>query len=209
MIPTHSSSSSTPRSSDADITNIVIEKKLSDNRLSEFPLYYRFGAVFQTKEYPIKEICKGFSVERIYASVDNDPHKVWKDEHTGIWNFVKGTEIRVLVKMETPKDRWSVALVDYVPAGAEIIIPEVITNLEVTNQSKQIWYHKQHWYDAKHMRANRVEAYQFRISKGEYELSYTMKAVYTGIYFVPPAKAEEIYQSKVFGYSKVEQVVIL
>jgi hypothetical protein len=105
-----------------------------------------------------------------------DSQKVYLNEGERTWHFKLGTEIRVLVKMVAVKDRfhvfflenpliqsfinifsrYSVVLVDYIPAGTQIILPEVVPQIEINGGGQ----HTKFWYDSKHLLGNRVEAHQ-------------------------------------------------
>jgi uncharacterized protein YfaS (alpha-2-macroglobulin family) len=125
--------------------------------------------------------------------------------------------------MVAESQRTHVALIDPLPAGLEIINPELATseNLPPENtppdpQSQptfegdvafgQWWYPT--WFDHQNMRDDRAESFATYLAAGTYDYSYVARATTPGSFVAPPARAEEMYAPETFGRGSTDAVVI-
>ncbi|HEY9776949.1 MAG TPA: alpha-2-macroglobulin family protein [Planktothrix sp.] len=84
-------------------------------------LYYRVGLDYARADLMVAERDQGFHVTRTYEAMDKSTD-VLKDP-SGTWHFKLGADIKVKVKFTCSSERYHVALVDPLPAGAEPMNP--------------------------------------------------------------------------------------
>jgi uncharacterized protein YfaS (alpha-2-macroglobulin family) len=172
-------------------------------------LYYRLGLRYAPTDLTLDPADHGFTVERIYESVD-DPGDVRRDED-GVWHIRAGARVRVKLTMAAPSRRVHVALVDPLPAGLEILNPELAVTAELPldpsrSQGKRRWLGS--WYQHQNLRDERAEAFTSYLWAGVYEYSYMARATTPGAFVAPPAKAEEMYAPETFGRTGTDWVVV-
>ena len=172
-------------------------------------LYYRLGLRYAPTDLTLDPADHGFTVERIYEAVD-DPEDVSRDED-GVWHIRAGARVRVKLTMAAPSRRVHVALVDPLPAGLEILNPELAVTAElpenpISSQGKRRWLGS--WYQHQNLRDERAEAFTSYLWAGVYEYSYMARATTPGAFVAPPAKAEEMYAPETFGRTGTDWVVI-
>ncbi len=171
-------------------------------------LYYRLGLRYAPQDLSLAPADHGFAVERVYEAVD-DPADVRRDED-GAWHIRAGARVRVRITMAAPSRRVHVALVDPLPAGLEILNPElaVTGNLpQDPDQNRRRWWWGS-WYQHQNLRDERAEAFTSYLWAGVYEYSYMARATTPGAFVAPPAKAEEMYAPETFGRSGTDRVVV-
>ena len=172
-------------------------------------LYYRLGLRYAPTDLTLDPADHGFTVERIYEAVD-DPEDVSRDED-GVWHIRAGARVRVKLTMAAPSRRVHVALVDPLPAGLEILNPELAVTAELPldpsrSQGKRRWLGS--WYQHQNLRDERAEAFTSYLWAGVYEYSYMARATTPGAFVAPPAKAEEMYAPETFGRTGTDWVVV-
>jgi len=151
----------------------------------------------------------GFVVQRTYEAVD-DPNDVWLDED-GQWHVKAGTRVKVKLNMIADNRRYHVALVDPLPAGLEIINPNLAVSEslpESPSEEGTFFYWWNRWYQHQNMRDSRVEVFTSLLWDGVYEYSYIARATMPGTFIVPPTKAEEMYSPEVFGRGQSDIVIV-
>jgi len=184
--------------------NLVISKE-GDGRL-----YYRLGLRYAPTDLGLDPLDMGFVVQRTYEAVD-DPADVRRDE-AGVWRIKAGARVRVRLTMVAVNRRYHVALVDRLPAGLEIINPDLAVSESVpsdpnaTNTGYRWWWWP--WYDHQNLRDAGAEAFTAYLRDGVYNYSYVARATTPGEFVVPPAKAEEMYAPEVFGRSASDKVIV-
>ena len=151
----------------------------------------------------------GFVVQRSYEGLDN-PEDVTQDSD-GVWHIKAGSKVRVKITMVADNRRYHVALVDPVPAGLEIINPDLGASENIPRDPtvpdfRYIWWGP--WYEHQNMRDHRVEAFATLLWDGVYEYTYVLRATTPGTFVAPPAKAEEMYSPEVFGRSGSDWVIV-
>jgi uncharacterized protein YfaS (alpha-2-macroglobulin family) len=120
--------------------------------------------------------------------------------------------VRIRLTMVAVNRRYHVALVDRLPAGLEIINPDLAVAESVpsdpTDNSKVGWWWWSTWYNHQNLRDAGAEAFATYLWDGVYDYTYVARATTAGTYVVPPAHAEEMYSPEVFGRSGSETVVV-
>jgi uncharacterized protein YfaS (alpha-2-macroglobulin family) len=175
-------------------------------------LYYRIGMKYAPKNLKLAPADYGFTVLRTYEAVDNKDDV--KQNADGSWTIKSGARVRVRLTMVASSRRYHVALVDNLPAGLEILNPELATTevipgdtggntgvLEYGSRSFGYgnWYWRQYWFEHQNFRDERAEAFASLLWEGVYNYSYVTRATTPGQFVVPPAKAEEMYHPETFG----------
>ncbi|MEO6390452.1 MAG: DUF6049 family protein [Pyrinomonadaceae bacterium] len=188
-------------------TNLTIAKE------GEGRLYYRIGTRYAPKSLNLAAADYGFKVERVYEAVDN-VSDVRRDAD-GTWVIKAGSRVRVRLKMSNPSRRYHVALVDPLPAGLEVLNPELATTEKLpdghddNNRNDDYnWYWRRIWFEHQNLRDDRVEAFTYNLWEGEHVYTYFARATTLGVFIVPPTKAEEMYAPETFGRGASDKVRI-
>ena len=177
-------------------------------------LYYRLGLKYAPTDLNLDPLDMGFVVTRTYEAVD-DPEDVWQDAD-GTWHIKAGARVRVSLKMVADSRRYHVAIVDPLPAGLEIVNPDlaVSSTSDVVDQNSDPferiygWWWWGPWYQHENLRDERAEAFTSLLWDGVYDYAYIARATTPGTFIAPPAKAEEMYSPEVFGRSGSDWVVV-
>jgi alpha-2-macroglobulin len=171
-------------------------------------LYYRLGLRYAPTDLSLDALDMGFVVQRTYEAVD-DPEDVTRDDD-GVWHIKAGARVRVKVKMVADNRRYHVALVDPLPAGLEIVNPELaVTGSGTPGEPEPFgygWWWR--WFEHQNLRDERAEAFTTLLWEGVYDYSYLARATTPGTFVAPPARAEEMYSPEVFGRSASDWVVV-
>lgn len=174
--------------------NLILDKQ-GDGRL-----YYRIGLKYAPKNLNLAAADYGFEVTRKYEAIDN-PADV-KQNTDGSWTIRAGARVRVKVQMANTANRYHVALVDFLPAGFEIINSELANTGKIADEKLTFW----NWFEHQNLRDNRAEAFRSYLYSGVWEYKYVVRATTLGNFVAPPAKAEEMYSPETFGRSKTDFV---
>jgi alpha-2-macroglobulin len=180
--------------------NLVLDKQGNGR------LYYRIGMKYAPKNLKSVAADYGFSVSRTYEAID-DPADV-KQNADGSWTIKSGSRVRVRLQMIAPARRYHVALVDNLPAGVEIINPDLAVSKSTEVTDSKEFQGSSRWFDHQNLRDNRTEAFTSLLWEGNWNYSYIARATTPGIFVVPPAKAEEMYSPETFGRSKSDAIII-
>ncbi len=183
--------------------NIILSKEGAGR------LYYRLGLRYAPTDLQLDPLEMGFVVQRIYEAVD-DPNDVWIDQD-GFWHIKAGARVKVKLTMVADNRRYHVALVDPLPAGLEIINPNLAVSEslpETPSQSRPFFFWWNQWYQHQNLRDSRVEVFTSLLWDGVYEYTYFARATMPGTFIVPPAKAEEMYSPEVFGRGQSDIVIV-
>jgi alpha-2-macroglobulin len=181
-------------------------------------LYYRIGMKYAPRNLKLEPADYGFAVTRQYEAVDN-PDDVKRDAD-GTWVVKAGARVRVRLQMVATSRRYHVALVDQLPAGLEILNPELATteaipedskpNTSVTEMGSQSWgynwWWSRYWFEHQNFRDERAEAFASLLWEGVYNYSFVTRATTPGVFVAPPAKAEEMYAPETFGRTGTDYV---
>ena len=175
-------------------------------------LYYRIGMKYAPKNLKLEPADYGFTVLRKYEAID-DKDDV-KQNTDGSWTIKSGARVRVRLTMVAQARRYHVALVDPLPAGLEILNPELAVTESIPSDTggntdvveygsssygRGWWWWRQYWFDHQNFRDERAEAFAALLWEGVYNYSYVTRATTPGQFIVPPAKAEEMYHPEPFG----------
>lgn len=173
-------------------------------------VYYRVGLRYAPKDLDPDAADHGFTVERAYEAVD-DPADVRRDPD-GTWHLRAGARVRVRLTMATPMRRYHVALVDPLPAGLEVMNPDLAVSgalpPDPSASPGPYWWWFRTWYEHENLRDERVEAFASLLWDGVHTYTYVARATTPGLFVVPPARAEEMYAPETFGRSAGDRVVV-
>lgn len=217
------------RSVDSNVLNIpmsyLVDQGGTSNLLLDRQgagrLYYRIGMKYAPKNLKLSPADYGFTVLRKYEAIDN-PDDV-KQNADGSWTVKSGARVRIRLTMVAQARRYHVALVDNLPAGLEILNPELAVtevipadpggNTSVVEYSSRSydrgnWWYRQNWFEHQNFRNERAEAFASLLWEGVYNYSYVARATTPGQYVVPPAKAEEMYHAETFGRTGTDFVTV-
>lgn len=188
-------------------SNLILDKQGAGR------LYYRIGMKYAPKNLKLEPADYGFTVLRKYEAVD-DKDDV-KQNADGSWTIKSGARVRVRLTMVAQARRYHVALVDQLPAGLEILNPELATTeaippdtgsgntsvAEVGSRSfgRNYYWWRMNWFEHQNFRDERAEAFTSLLWEGVYNYTYVTRATTPGEFVVPPAKAEEMYAPETFG----------
>ncbi|MGI8788176.1 MAG: DUF6049 family protein [Pyrinomonadaceae bacterium] len=185
--------------------NLILDKEGAGR------LYYRIGMKYAPKNLNLAPADYGFTVLRKYEAVDNADDV--KQNADNSWTIKSGARVRVRLTMVAQARRYHVALVDPLPAGLEILNPELAVTeaippdngntsvMEYGSQSygRGYWYWRGTWFEHQNFRDERAEAFTALLWEGVYNYTYVTRATTPGQFVVPPAKAEEMYHPETFG----------
>jgi len=136
---------------------------------------------------------------------------VWQDGD-GAWHVRAGARVRVRLRMVAPSRRYHVALADPLPAGLEIINPDLAVSGDLpadpASSGVRYWWWRWTWYEHQNLRDQRAEAFASLLWDGIHTYSYVARATTPGRFVVPPAKAEEMYSPEVFGRSGTDRLIV-
>lgn len=169
-------------------------------------LYYRVGMNYAPRDLKLKAADYGFVVSRAYEAIDDEADV--RQNADGSWLIRAGSRVRVRITMVAPTRRYHVALVDSLPAGLEILNPELkISAVDYVPDTTEMRY-RSYWFEHQNLRDNRAEAFTSLLLEGKWNYSYIARATTPGLFLVPPARAEEMYAPETFGRGKTDTVQI-
>ncbi|MEZ5344003.1 MAG: alpha-2-macroglobulin family protein [Pyrinomonadaceae bacterium] len=186
-------------------------------------LYYRIGMKYAPKNLNLKPADYGFTVLRTYEAVDNADDV--KQEADGKWTIKAGARVRVKLTMVAQARRYHVALVDPLPAGLEILNPDLAVTEDIPaapngsrntpvveygspSYGRGYYYWRSQWFEHQNFRDERAEAFSSLLWSGVYNYTYVARATTPGEFVVPPAKAEEMYHPETFGRTGTDFVTV-
>ncbi len=187
-------------------TNLILDKQGAGR------LYYRIGMKYAPKNLNLQPADYGFTVLRTYEAIDNSEDV--KQNADNSWTIKAGSRVRVRLTMVAQARRYHVALVDPLPAGLEILNPELAVTeaippdsggntpvVEYGSRSFGRGYYNWRgtWFEHQNFRDERAEAFSALLWEGVYNYTYVTRATTPGQFVVPPAKAEEMYHPETFG----------
>lgn len=197
-------------------SNLILDKQGAGR------LYYRIGMKYAPRNLKLAPADYGFTVLRKYEAVD-DAADV-RQNADGSWTIKSGARVRVRLTMVAQARRYHVALVDQLPAGLEILNPELATTeaippdtgggntgvVEVGSQSigRNYYWWRMNWFEHQNFRDERAEAFSSLLWEGVYNYTYVTRATTPGQFVVPPAKAEEMYHPETFGRTGTDFVTV-
>ncbi|KAG2393528.1 hypothetical protein C9374_007059 [Naegleria lovaniensis] len=172
-------------------------------------LYYRIALSYTPENLCLKSMDRGFSVYRYYEGVTNAEH-VKFDKAENVWKIKAGELVRVQLTITNTVKRYNVALVDKIPAGFEVVNPEIDTQIVDLNQKvdESTYGFSQSWHEHQNIRDERVEAFARMLHVGCHSFTYVARATTIGSFVAPPSHMEEMYSPECFGRSKTEFVQV-
>lgn len=213
------------RSVDSNSLNVQMKYLLEQNGAANLildkqgagRLYYRIGLKYAPKNLNLAPADYGFTVLRKYEALDNADDV--RQNSDGSWSVKAGARVRVRLTLVAPARRYHVALADNLPAGFEILNPDLAVTeaIPADRQSTAtdvyssrsfgggIWW-RRNWFEHQNFRDERAEAFSSLLWEGVYNYSYVTRATTPGRFIAPPAKAEEMYHPEVFGRSGTDFV---
>ncbi|MEO8073084.1 MAG: alpha-2-macroglobulin family protein [Acidobacteriota bacterium] len=194
--------------------NLILDKQGAGR------LYYRIGLKYAPKNLNLAPADYGFTVLRKYEAIDNADDV--KQNTDGSWTFKSGARVRVRLTMVAQARRYHVALVDPLPAGLEILNPDLaVTEVVPQDDEKKpvveygsrsfgrgFYNWRGQWFEHQNFRDERAEAFTSLLWEGVYNYSYVTRATTPGQFVVPPAKAEEMYHPETFGRTGTDFVKV-
>ena len=161
----------------------------------------------------------GFKIKRTYRGLQNSiavKQNTTTNSRLSQWTFQVGQMILVEIDIETNIKRHHIALVDPIPAGAEIIncqlkgspsillennqqhtVSNYLKSLSLSTFSNHINYRDSH-----------VEVFSSVLWPGYYTFSYALRGTCKGDFIVPPCKIQEMYSPENFGRSNTDFIDI-
>lgn len=198
------------RTTETKLTNVPMELLQTGNKTQNLilekqgagRLYYRIGLKYAPNDLRLDAADYGFTVTRKYEAIDNAEDV--KQEANGNWTIKSGARVRVRIQMVAPTARYHVALVDFLPAGFEIVNSAlaVAESLPRSNdEMSEDWQtrYRLRWFNHQNLRDNRAEAFTQFLGSGIWNYEYIARATTPGNFVAPPAKVEEMYSPEVFG----------
>lgn len=185
-------------------------KPVTLNKTGPGRMYYRLGLTYAPASVRPVPVEAGFSVSREYHAVD-DPGDV-KRLQPNEWQIRAGARVKITVTMVVPSRRYHVALVDPLPAGLEILNPELKTtgSVEVIKEEDlrkgRVWDWA--WFAHQNLRHHCAEAFASLVWEGVHTYRYFAIATTPGRFIALPPKAEEMYAPETFGRGQADVVVV-
>ena len=161
-------------------------------------LYYT-AHVTSFQDVPsLEPVSRGVIINRQYTLV-NDPNQMT------ITSAAVGDEVRVTVTIVAPHNLHYVVIEDPIPAGAEAIDPNLLTNsvigerpnLSRTDPLSRGW--GWWWFSRTEFRDEKVVMYATFLPRGTYTYTYTLRMGLAGEYNVIPTTGQEFYFPEVYG----------
>jgi hypothetical protein len=216
------------RSVDSNLLNIPMNYLIEQNGAANLildkqgagRLYYRIGMKYAPKNLKLESADYGFEVLRKYEAIDNADDV--KQNTDGSWTIKSGARVRVRLTMVAQARRTHVALVDNLPAGLEILNPELAVTEVIPSDTENVpvveynsrsygrgyYSWRARWFEHQNFRDERAEAFTPLLWEGVYNYSYVARATTPGEFVVPPAKAEEMYHPETFGRTGTDFVKV-
>lgn len=117
-------------------------------------------------------------------------------------SFKVGQLVVVRNRIITPETRDKVAFEWFVPAGAELVNPNLATS------SKAAFSFWNDIFEKKEYRLDRFFWYTNQLYSGIYDVSYLVRFTHAWEYYVKPSYINEFYNAEVFGRSGGEVIVV-
>jgi hypothetical protein len=174
-------------------------------------LYYRAGLSFSPRTPQSEPVNAGLEIHREYSVERGGKWQLLKDP----MKIVRGELVRVDLFVSLPAARNFVVVEDPVPGGLEPVNRDLATGSRVdaekgafVHEGGSWWFHYGEWssygvsrwsFYHRELRHDAARFYSEYLPAGNYDLSYTAQAIAAGRFYVPPARAEEMYTPDVFG----------
>jgi hypothetical protein len=171
-------------------------------------LYYtaQFNVVLPVAE--VESLASGIVVERGFYQRNRDDERVRVDEAR------VGELIDVRLLIVAPNDLHYVNIESPIPAGAEVINPNLRTSQQLgtsplASRIDPDWGWSWWWFSHIEYRDEKVVLSASYLPAGTYEMVYRVRALLPGTYHVIPSSAYEFYFPEVHGRSEGQSFTIL
>ena len=162
-------------------------------------LFYMLRLRYASLSRDLQPMNQGFAVERSYEAVGVPAAQP-------AVSFQAGDLVRVRLRIRNTKERRFVAVTDPIPAGTEPVETAFATTAtDLTRRQRRepsgdwtAWFRRDGW-DHEERHDDRVSVFATRLSEGDHEYSYLVRATTAGTFHAAPTHVEEMYQPEVFG----------
>ncbi|MBL4703532.1 MAG: hypothetical protein JKY54_03365, partial [Flavobacteriales bacterium] len=189
----------------------VIQKGKGRSYISSRLKYYLSGTDEMTEAQKANQ---AFNVVRTYYKLQEKKTAngiVYIKTEANMDNILPGDNILVKVKVQAKSAKEFVLIEDPIPAGCEFIrdAQGFIIQGEANYGSGGNYWNNNHWgywnwnrwYSHQEYRDSKLSMTITKLSKGDYEYTYLMKAQIPGTYQLTPAVAQLMYYPEVRGFS--------
>jgi len=162
-------------------------------------LFYLMRLRYASTEIMKSPLDQGFNVDRTYMTPDGTKP---------VTTFKAGEMIKVTLKIRNTKERRFVAVTDPIPAGTEPVeswfattatdIAEQQERHEAQNYDWTSWWERG-GFNHIERHDDRVLLFATRLSEGNHEFVYMLRATTAGTFITSPTHVEEMYEPEVFG----------
>jgi uncharacterized protein YfaS (alpha-2-macroglobulin family) len=161
-------------------------------------LFYMMRLRYASTEIMKDPLNQGFAIERTYTSENGTKP---------LTTFKAGQMIKVTLNLRNTKERRFVAITDPIPAGTEPIeswfatTASDIAEQQEKNESQGSWmsWWEHGGFDHIERHDDRVNLFATRLSEGNHEFVYMLRATTAGTFITSPTHVEEMYEPEVFG----------
>ncbi len=169
-------------------------------------LFYVMRLRYASTERKLQPLDAGFSIERTYRL---------HGQEEGTTSFKAGDLIEVTLDIRNTKERRFVAVTDPIPAGTEPVETAFATTAsdvaeeQRSNETTSFWtWWERGGFDHFERHDDRVDVFATRLSEGDHEYKYLLRATTAGTFIASPAHAEEMYEPEVFGRTATSVVEV-
>ena len=165
-------------------------------------LYYRGDLLVYQPAEQAQAVNKGIAIEREYELASGCQENCTNIHAVKIERQLVPALVRATLTLTVPHDMYNLQVVDYIPAGAEILNPNLMTSQKGT-PSTSTEYDDWHWwfFDPARIYNERVEWHADFLPAGTYTLNYLFYPVQAGQFQVLPAQAWLMFFPEVEGSS--------
>ena len=199
-------------------------RELYIEKEGEGRMYYNITMTYARKELIFQPIERGFCLSRKYFLFNSDlsstplDHSfslennnlnldrnfdLHLDQQKEIFFCPINTKIKIELEISSLTRNYNIVLVDYLPAGFEVIN----VNIDSFSSSSDQFHQSNDW-DHVNYRNERVEAFLGISRKGVRKFSYLVRAITRGKFLIPSASVEEMYSPELFARSSSSLIVI-
>ncbi|MFA5917809.1 MAG: MG2 domain-containing protein [Candidatus Gracilibacteria bacterium] len=165
--------------------------------IKEYYDYNQFKKIDSLKKEEWKQY------EALKISYDQLKYKKSVYEYlTKVSIFKVGQLVVVRNRLITPETRDKVAFEGFIPAGSELVNPNLATS------SKAVFNLGENIFEKTEYRQDRLFGYITTLNSGIYDFAYLVRFTHAGTYYVKPSYISEFYNAEVFGRSSGEVIVV-
>jgi uncharacterized protein YfaS (alpha-2-macroglobulin family) len=116
-----------------------------------------------------------------------------------------GKTYRAVARVSSSRDRTYLALRVPVPSGAEILDTAFVTTASYSERDDSGGSNttsRGSWLSHQYIMDNEIQYFWNRFNKGETTVSFLFRTARRGVYPTPPAQAECMYESEIFGRTR-------